>query len=90
MKGSSAGAAATLGLLGLAGCSSAGAPAFIVLGAYFPGWMLCGAAGLLAVIGARTALILTGLSESVPFQLGVCVSAGIITASLVWFIWFGR
>jgi hypothetical protein len=90
MKCRAARAAATLGLLGLAGCSSGGAPSFIVFGAYVPGWMMCGAAGLLAVIATRAALILTGLAESVPFQLGVCVSAGIIAASLVWFIWFGR
>jgi hypothetical protein len=52
--------------------------------------MMCGAAGLLAVVGTRVALVLAGLSERVPFQLGVCISAGIVTASLVWFIWFGR
>jgi hypothetical protein len=78
------------GLLGLAGCASASAPSFIVFGAYFPGWMVCGAAGVLAVIGTRAALLLTGLTESVPFQLSVCISAGLIAASLIWFIWFGR
>jgi len=86
----SAHAGATLGLLALAGCSSRGAPSFIAFGAYFPGWMVCGAVGVLAVIAARMALLLTGLSESVPFQLSVCISAGLIAASLVWFIWFGR
>jgi YtcA family len=90
MKSRPARAAATLGFLGLVGCSNGSAPSFIVFGAYVPGWMMCGAAGLVAVIATRAALILTGLSESAPFQLGVCVSAGIITASLVWFIWFGR
>ncbi len=83
-------AAASLGLLCLAGCASRGAPSFIAFGAYFPAWLLCGVAGVLAAIATRLALLLTGLSESVPFQLIVCISAGMIVASLVWFIWFGR
>ncbi len=79
-----------IGLLALSGCSTRGAPSFVAFGAYFPGWMLCGAAGVLAMIGLRGALLLTGISQSVPFQLGVCSALGVIVASLVWFIWFGR
>jgi YtcA family len=79
-----------LGLLALTSCSTQGAPSFVAFGAYFPGWMVCGAAGVVAVIAMRVILILTGLYQSVPLQLGICISAGVIAASLIWFIWFGR
>ncbi len=82
--------AAAIGVLALVGCSSRGAPSFIAFGAYFPGWMLCGVIGVLAIIGTRVVLLLSGLSESVPFQLSICISAGLIAASLFWYLWFGR
>ncbi len=86
----SAHAGAALAALALASCASRGAPSFVAFGAYFPGWMLCGMAGVLTAIGTRIALILTGLTESVPFQLGICLSAGIIVAIVTWLAWFGR
>ncbi len=84
-------ALALLGLIApLGGCTSHGAPSLILFGAYFPGWMLCGLFGVLAAILTRVAMILSGLSDVLPFQLFVCVSAGFIFAAMAWLFWFGR
>ncbi|MEJ0024781.1 MAG: hypothetical protein WDN01_02035 [Rhizomicrobium sp.] len=84
-------AVALLGLVApLGGCASRGAPSLILFGAYFPGWMLCGLFGILAAIGTRAAMVLSGLSDVLPFQLFVCVSAGFFFAALAWLFWFGR
>ncbi|MEI9887612.1 MAG: hypothetical protein WDN08_14150 [Rhizomicrobium sp.] len=84
-------ALALLGLIApLGGCASRGAPSFILFGAYFPGWMFCALLGVLGGIGARVAMALSGLSDVLPFQLFVCVSAGFIVAAAAWLLWFGR
>jgi hypothetical protein len=82
---------ATIGLLlALAGCSARAAPSFILAGAYFPGWMLCALLAILAAIGTRTLMVVSGLASVLPFQLFVCTATGIIIATAVWLLWFGR
>jgi hypothetical protein len=71
----------------LSGC---GAPSYTLFGAFFPGWMFCGAIGILAAIGARAVFVSTGLSTILPFQLFVCASIGVIFGTLAWLLWFGR
>jgi hypothetical protein len=73
----------------VSGCAIRGAPSFVLFGAFFPAWMLLAGIGILAAIGARIALVSTGLAEIVPLQLLVCVSAGLIIAVLAWALWFG-
>ena len=77
-------------LLPLGGCGAGGAPSFILSGAYFPGWMFCGLFGILGAIGARVAMVASGLNEVLPFQLFVCVSVGLTIAVAAWLLWFGR
>jgi hypothetical protein len=72
----------------MSGCTLSGAPSFSVFGAYFPDWMLVAGIWIVAAISARAALLTTGLSEILPVQLLVCVSAGLIVACLVWLVWF--
>jgi len=72
----------------LSGCALRGAPSFVAFGAFFPAWMLLAGIGILAAVGARAALLATGLSEILPLQLLVCVSAGLIIAILAWRLWF--
>jgi len=72
----------------LSGCMLRGAPSFVVAGAFFPAWMLLAGIGILAAVGARAALLATGLSEILPLQLLVCVSAGLVIAILAWLLWF--
>ncbi len=88
--GRKAAAIAMLGLaFELAGCGARGAPTLSVFGAYFPGWLLCGVLGLLAAVGTRILIGVTGLSSAVPAQLLVCTAVGVIIASLGW-LWLGQ
>ena len=77
-------------LSGLGGCAAQGAPSFILFGAYFPAWMLCAVFEIAGGLAARIALLATGLSETLPFQLFVCVAIGLIVAVSAWLLWFGR
>jgi hypothetical protein len=72
----------------MSGCTLRGAPSFALFGAFFPAWMLVTGIGILAAVGTRAALLATGLSEILPLQLLVCVSAGLIFAILAWLLWF--
>jgi hypothetical protein len=78
------------GSLGLTACAALGAPSFILFGAYFPGWMFCALFGILAAVSARIAMVASGLSEVLPLQLFVAVSAGLIVAVVLWLSWFGQ
>ena len=67
-------------LMTLDGCASPGAPSLILFGAYFPGWILCAVAGIVAAIVARIAMVMSGLSSALPLQLFVCVALGLLVA----------
>ena len=77
-------------LVGLGGCAAQGAPSFILFGAYFPAWMLCAVIGIAGALAARIGMVTTGLSDTLPFQLFVCTSIGLIAAISAWLLWFGR
>lgn len=70
------------------GCSSVGAPSFDLFGAFFPAWMLCALIGIVAAAGARAVLATPRLNETIPLQLAVCTSVGIIVALLSWMVLF--
>jgi YtcA family len=78
-----------LAVLALAGCST-GAPSFVLFGAFFPAWLLCGTLGVFGAALARVAFVATGLSNVLPYQLFVCAAVGFIVALLVWLIGFGH
>ena len=77
-------------LMTLDGCASPGAPSLILAGAYFPGWILCGVAGIVAAIVARIAMVMSGLSDALPLQLFVCVALGLLVTIAAWLFWFGQ
>ena len=58
-----------------------------VAGAYFPAWLACATLAVLVACLARVVMVVTHLSQFIPFQLAVCTSIGTIAAILVWFIW---
>jgi len=72
----------------MSGCALRGAPSFVLFGAFFPAWMLLAGIGILTALGARIALLATGLSGILPLQLLVCLSAGLTVAILTWLLWF--
>ncbi len=74
----------------LTGCSAGGAPSFDLFGAFFPAWLLCGVLGIVGAVVARAAFVGTGLANTLPYQLAVCTSIGVITALLVWLVGFGH
>jgi hypothetical protein len=77
-------------LLTLDGCGSPGAPSLILFGAYFPAWILCAVAGVVAGVLARVAMVASGLSHALPLQLFVCIAVGLLVAVAGWLFWFGQ
>jgi hypothetical protein len=75
--------------LALGGCSS-GAPSFVLFGAFFPAWMLCGVLGIIGAGMARAAFVASGFADVLPCQLFVCAAVGTILALTVWLISFGQ
>jgi hypothetical protein len=73
------------GSLSLTGCG--GAPSVTVAGAYFPAWLLCGLIAVFVAVIARGLMLVTRLSNHIPYQLAVCSSVGVIVALLVWQVW---
>jgi hypothetical protein len=70
------------------GCTSYGAPSFVLFGAYFPAWMLVGLIGIAAGVAARIVMVATGLAEVIPSQLLSCTSIGVTIAIAAWLIGF--
>jgi YtcA family len=87
LPGAARGAAVLTLADALGGCS--GAPSYVFFGAYFPAWMLFSLIGILAAIVVRILLVKTGLAETLPYQLFLCVAAGTIVASVIWLASFG-
>jgi len=82
-------APARLAVVLLAGLTSscAGAPSTTVAGAFFPAWLVCALIGVLAAVLARAIFVATGLAQTLPLQLLVCVSAGILCGAMAWALW---
>ena len=70
----------------LAGCR--GAPAFNVLGSYFPAWLFCFVLGILLTIGARVLLRKYNLIEALnpPLLMYSCLIA--LFTFVTWLIFF--
>ncbi len=78
-----------LASLALSGCDGRGAPSFVIVGSFFPGWMVCALIGIAVAIAARVAFIATGLAGVLPYQLFVCTAIGVCGGLAAWLIWFG-
>jgi len=74
----------------MSGCAIHGATSFILFGAYFPAWMVCGVFGILAAVLMRVLMVVSGFSDVLPLQLFLCIAIGIIIATAVWLLWLGR
>jgi len=80
---------ANFSLLTLGGCSFQGAPSFPVVGAYFPGWMVCGLIGVVVAVGLRGLFLLTGIDANLSFRLFTYTALGVIAALTAWTLVFG-
>jgi hypothetical protein len=74
--------------LTLVGCG--GAPSVTIAGAYFPAWLLCALLAVLVAAIVRGLIVVTGLSNHIPYQLAACSSVGVIVALVVWQLWVVR
>src|SRR5262249_4959232 len=72
----------------VSGCSHA--PTLDLLGSYFPAWMLCAVAGVLAAVIIRQILALAGIHESVLAPLLTYTGFAVSAALLLWLFWFGH
>lgn len=73
----------------LSGCSAGGAPSISFFGAYFPAWLLAALCGTAVAILARIFLVAAGLAGTMPWQLAVCTSIGLIAAIALHLLVFG-
>lgn len=60
----------------LVGCSSARAPSFLLLGSYFPSWLIGAGVSIPFTLVVRWALIRAGIDDALPVRLlmYVCVA----------------
>jgi hypothetical protein len=72
----------------LTGCTAS--PSLNILGSFFPAWMLCAAAGIVAAVVVRLALSALGVNQYLiapPLTYLSIAGAGTL---LVWLLWFGH
>ena len=74
--------------LAVSGCSHAST--LDLLGSYFPAWMLCAVAGILAAVIIRQILALAGIHEYVLVPLLSYTGFAVSAALLLWLFWFGH
>ncbi len=77
-------AAVLVPALPLAGCTSRGAPSYVLFGAYFPLWLVSAIIGIVGAIVAHRVFVATGWAATVPYQLAVCTAIGLVVAVIVW------
>ncbi len=73
----------------LAGCGRTPlAPTFTVFGSFFPAWIVCALAGLVAALVTRAVFVRIGLDEHLPVRLLVYAAATVLWAVGLWFYFF--
>ncbi len=73
------------GVMALGGCAPA--PSHVVFGSYFPSWMLCALAGLVAAALLRVLFGVVGIDRVLPAPLVVYLALTIAFAFGTWLIW---
>jgi hypothetical protein len=74
--------------LAVSGCSQA--PTLDLFGSYFPAWMLCAVAGILAAVIIHQILALVGIHEYVLAPLLTYTGFAVSAALVFWLFWFGH
>jgi hypothetical protein len=65
-------------------------PTLDLLGSYFPAWMLCAAAGVVATVVIRQVLVIVGVGEYVIAPLLTYVGLALSATWLFWLLLFGH
>jgi hypothetical protein len=63
-------------------------PSINIVGAYFPSWLVCAAAGIAIAAGARALFGRLGIDAHLPLRLLSYLAIAILSALLVWFLRF--
>ena len=72
------------------GCARApAAPTFTVFGSFFPAWIVCTLAGIVATLLTRAVFTRIGLDEHLPVKLLVYVAVMLLWSIGLWFVFFG-
>jgi YtcA family len=66
------------------------APTLDLLGSYFPAWMLCAAAGVVAAVVVRQVLAVAGVAEYVVAPLLTYAGLALTATWLIWLLMFGH
>ncbi len=74
--------------LTLSACSPA--PSQVVLGSFFPSWILCGVIGVAIAVGARQVLVSTAVDQHLLLPAITYFAVAIAASMLAWLFWFGR
>ncbi|WP_254444112.1 YtcA family lipoprotein [Klebsiella oxytoca] len=81
---------AALAILMLSGCVTKQAPAFIVLGSYFPAWIACALVGIIVAAMTRIVFIRIGIDDFLPVRLLVYTCLALVVAFLSSLLIFAR
>jgi YtcA family len=65
-------------------------PTMDLFGSYFPAWMLCAAAGIVATVITRQILAVAGINDYVVAPLLTYAGLAVSATLLAWLIWFGH
>jgi hypothetical protein len=65
-------------------------PTMDLFGSYFPAWMLCAAAGIVATVIIRQILAAAGINDYVVAPLLTYAGLAVSGTLLAWLIWFGH
>jgi hypothetical protein len=65
-------------------------PTLDLLGSYFPAWMLCAMAGVVAAVVIRQVLMIVGVGEYVIAPLLTYVALALSATWLIWLLMFGH
>lgn len=84
------GLSAVIATFMLNGCVAEQAPAFSLLGSYFPSWMACASIGIVSAIIMRVVFIHIGIDELLPGRLFVYVCLALAVAFISSLLLFSR
>jgi hypothetical protein len=65
-------------------------PTLDLLGSYFPAWMLCAAAGVVAAVVVRQVLSVAGIGDYVVAPLLTYAGLALSATWLIWLLLFGH
>lgn len=74
----------------LSGCVAHQAPAFTVLGSYFPAWIACALMGIVVSAMTRIVFIRIGIDDLLPVRLLVYTCLALVVAFLSSLLIFAR